>query len=147
MHDRDERAASLTLRDGGPAPVRRAIEWYRTHDRLHTGDQIAMAADALAAYRTDTAAGKDALLLCDPTEMADALNGRIHNEAADPNAPTIRVARGQRVAVGNLIITRRRSGPPTVELRQHPNAGFSRFPVSCSVGKHCSRTLAAHTIR
>ncbi|WP_101947687.1 MobF family relaxase [Mycobacterium sp. 3519A] len=107
MHDRQERAASLALRDGGPAPVRRAIDWYRTHDRLHTGDEIAMATDALAAYRADTADGKDALLLCDTTEMADALNRRIHTDTIDPKAPTIGVARGHRVAVGDLIISRR----------------------------------------
>ena len=80
MRDPAERAASLALRDGGPAPVRRAIDWYRTHDRLHTGDPIAMAHDALSAYWADTAAGKDALLVCDTTEMADALNERIHDE-------------------------------------------------------------------
>jgi hypothetical protein len=114
MHDREERAASLALRDGGPAVVRRAIEWYRKHDRLHTGDQIAMAADALAAFKTDTSAGKDALLLCDTTEMADALNRRIHANTIDPKAPTIGVARGQRVAVGDLIISRRND--PTIPV-------------------------------
>jgi conjugative relaxase-like TrwC/TraI family protein len=114
MHDREERAASLALRDGGPAPVRRAIDWYRTHDRLHTGDQIAMATDALAAHRTDTAAGKDALLLCDTTEMADALNRRIHTDTVDSTAPGIGVARGQRVAVGDLIISRRND--PTIPV-------------------------------
>ena len=93
MRDPDERAASLALRDGGPAPVRRAIDWYRTHDRLHTGDQIAMATDALAAYQADTAAGKDALLLCDTTEMADALNRRIHNDTIDAKSP-LSVSRG-----------------------------------------------------
>src|SRR5712672_4399331 len=67
MRDPDERSASLALRDGGPAPVRHAIEWYRTHDRLHCGDPITMAADALAACKIDTAAGKDALLVCDTT--------------------------------------------------------------------------------
>ena len=36
MRDPQERSASLALRDGGPAPVRRAVEWYRSHDRLHT---------------------------------------------------------------------------------------------------------------
>ena len=114
MHDPEERAASLALRDGGPAPVRRAIDWYRNHDRLHTGDEIAMATDALAAYRTDTAAGKDALLLCDTTEMADALNRRIHHDTIDPTAPTIGVARGHRVAVGDLIISRRND--PTIPV-------------------------------
>ena len=46
-----------------------------------------MAADALAAYRADTAAGKDALLVCDTTEMADALNQRLHDEPSTPTRP------------------------------------------------------------
>ncbi|MGV0717174.1 MobF family relaxase [Mycolicibacterium sp. XJ662] len=107
MRDPDERAASLALRNGGPASVRRAMGWYRTRDRLHCGDQIAMAADALAAYQADVAAGKDALLLCDTTEMADALNQRIHRDTISPDAPTVTAARGQRIAVGDLIISRR----------------------------------------
>jgi AAA domain/TrwC relaxase len=48
MQDPAERAASLALRDGGPTSVRRAVEWYRTQDRLRCGDAITMAADALA---------------------------------------------------------------------------------------------------
>ena len=51
MRDPEERTASLALRNGGPASVHRAIGWYRTHDRLHCGDQITMAADALAGYK------------------------------------------------------------------------------------------------
>ena len=31
--DREERSASLAVRDGGPAPVRRAVEWYRSRCR------------------------------------------------------------------------------------------------------------------
>jgi conjugative relaxase-like TrwC/TraI family protein len=127
MRDREERAASLALRDGGPAPVRRAIDWYWKHDRLHTGDEIAMATDALAAYRTDTAAGKDALLLCDTKEMADALNRRIHNEAIDPKAPTIGVARRQRVAVGDLIISRRND--PTITVLDATGGAPAADPV------------------
>jgi ATP-dependent exoDNAse (exonuclease V) alpha subunit len=114
MRDPAERSASLAVRDGGPAPVRRAVEWYRSHDRLHTGDEIAMATDALQAYRGDVAAGKDALLICDTTEMADALNRRIHDETIDPEAATVAAARGQRIAVGDLIISRRND--PTVTI-------------------------------
>lgn len=114
MRDREERAASLALRDGGPAPVRRAIDWYRRHDRLHTGDEIAMATNALAAYDADIADGKDALLLCDTKEMADALNRRIHSEVVAPKTPTIGVACGHRVAVGDLIISRRND--PTIPV-------------------------------
>ena len=39
-----------------------------------------MAHDALDAYRADVAADKDALLVCDTTGMADALNRRIHDD-------------------------------------------------------------------
>jgi hypothetical protein len=100
MRGRAERAASLAVRDGGPAPVWRAVEWYRGHDRLHAGDPIAMATDALAAYRTDTTACQDALLVCDTTEMADALNRRLHDDTVDADAPTVIAARGHRIGVG-----------------------------------------------
>ncbi len=48
-------------------------------DRLYTGDPITMAIDALHAYQADRAAGKDALLVCDTWEMADALNRRLND--------------------------------------------------------------------
>ena len=120
MRNPDERAASLALRDGGPEPVRRAIDWYRTHDRLRCGDPIAMAADALAAYRKDVAVGKDALLICDTTEMADALNRRIHDDTIPADAPTVTAARGQRIAVGDLILSRRND--PTIDVCTPPHA-------------------------
>lgn len=127
MRDPAERAASLALRDGGPAPVRRAVEWYRRQDRLHTGDPIAMATDALAGYRADTAAGRDALLVCDTTEMADALNRRIHDQNIGADAPTVGAARGQRIGVGDLIISRRND--PTVVVIDATGQDPARDPV------------------
>ena len=47
MRDPEERDASLALRSGHGNRLRKAIGWYRNHDRLHTGDPVAMAADAL----------------------------------------------------------------------------------------------------
>ena len=131
MRDPDERAASLALRNGGPASVRRAIGWYRTHDRLHCGDQITMAADALAAYRADTAAGKDALLICDTTEMADALNQRLHHDTIAADAPTVTGARGHRIAVGDLIITRRNDA--TIPLRNTDDPA-AEHDARCATG-------------
>ncbi|WP_445169276.1 MobF family relaxase [Mycolicibacterium sp. Dal123E01] len=107
MTDGDEREASLALRDGEANDVRRAVDWYRRHDRLHCGDAITMAADALAAYTADTTLGRDALLVCDTTEMVDALNQRIHRERIHPDTPTMTVARGQQIGVGDVIISRR----------------------------------------
>jgi hypothetical protein len=108
MRDPDERAASLAVRDGGPAPVRRAVDWYRCHDRLHTCDPVAM------AHRADAGDGKDALLVCDTVEMCDAINRRVHDESIAADAPTVTAARGHRIAVGNLIISRRND--PTVTI-------------------------------
>jgi len=114
MRNEEERTASLALRDGQPDQVRKAVAWYQQHDRLHTGDPIAMAADALAGYQRDVAVGKDALLLCDTTEMADALNRRIHDDTITPDAPTVAAARQQRIAMGDLILSRRND--PTIEV-------------------------------
>jgi ATP-dependent exoDNAse (exonuclease V) alpha subunit len=120
MHDPAERTASLALRDGDPPALRRAVRWYQREDRLRCGDQISMATDALAAYRADIAAGKDALLVCDTNEMSDALNQRLHHDAIPADADTVSVSRGHRVAVGDLILTRRND--PTIAMRnlEHP---------------------------
>jgi conjugative relaxase-like TrwC/TraI family protein len=107
MRDPEERSASLAVRDGGPAPTRRAVDWYRRNGRLHTGDDIAMAADALTAYQADVAAGKDTLLICDTKEIADALNRRIHDDTIDSALPTVGAARGHRIATGDVILSRR----------------------------------------
>jgi len=121
MTDPEERHASLALREGEPKAVRDALDWYRSNDRLHCGDAITMAADALAAYSADTNLGRDALLVCDTTEMVDALNVRIHHERIHPEAPTMTVARGQQVAVGDVIISRRND--PTLSFHHStPNA-------------------------
>lgn len=125
MTDPEERTASLALRDGEPAERRHAVDWYRSHDRLHCGDAITMAADALAAYKADTELGRDALLVCDTTEMADALNLRIHKDRIDQNAPSALGARGQQVSVGDLIISRRND--PTIAFH-HSTPGAESLP-------------------
>jgi conjugative relaxase-like TrwC/TraI family protein len=114
MRDPEERTASLALRDGDPVAVARAVRFYQREDRLRCGDQIAMATDALKAYRGDLAAGRDALLVCDTNEMADALNQRLHNQTTPADADTVRAARGHRIAVGDIVLTRRND--PTIDL-------------------------------
>lgn len=106
MHDHDERDASLAVREGGPAALRRAVGWYRRQGRLHTGDAVTMAEDALSAWQADITAGRDALLIADRWEMADAINIRIHSERIRQDAPTVRAARGHHLAAGDVVITR-----------------------------------------
>jgi len=45
--------------------------------------------------------------VCDTKEMADALNQRLHDETIDADAPTVTAARGHRIGVGDLIVSRR----------------------------------------
>jgi hypothetical protein len=113
MADPEERDASLALRAARGNRLRTAVKWYRDNRRLHTGDPIAMAADALDAYLTDHAAGKDALLVCDTWEIADALNRRLHHKLAS-TGPTLTVARDQSVAPGDIVISRRND--PTINV-------------------------------
>jgi conjugative relaxase-like TrwC/TraI family protein len=105
MRDPDERDASLALRSARGNRQRRAIGWYRTHDRLHTGDAIAMAADAHDAYLADRTAGKDSLLICDTWEMADALNQRLH-DVMTAEGLSVRAAHDQTIRAGDIIISR-----------------------------------------
>ncbi|MCV7229442.1 MobF family relaxase [Mycolicibacterium komossense] len=127
MHDADEREASLALRDGDQKSVSRAVEWYRRHDRLCCGDEVTMAADAVTAYKKDIAAGKDALLLCDTKEMADALNRRLHHESVAAGAATVAGARGHQLAVGDLILTRQNDA--SIPLRYRDNQSVEPGPV------------------
>ena len=119
MRDPDERDASLALRSARGNRLRTAVGWYRLNGRLHTGDPIAMATDALAAYRSARETGSDALLVCDTWEMADALNRRLHDAHTGGDAPVVRAMRGQRVAVGDLIMSR--TNDATIALTARPD--------------------------
>jgi conjugative relaxase-like TrwC/TraI family protein len=115
MRDPEERDASLALRCGHGHRLRKAVGWYRIRGRLHTGDPIAMAADALQAYHDDRVAGKDSLLLCDSWEMVDALNRRLHDTGAATQGPTVSAARDQMVGVGDLIMSRNNDATISVQ--------------------------------
>jgi hypothetical protein len=119
MHDPDERAASLAIRDGRGNRLRHAVGWYRTHGRLHTGDPVAMAADALGAYQQARVQGRDALLVCDTWEIADALNRRLHDAHTNSDTAAVTGAHGQRISVGDLILSRRND--PTIALHANLN--------------------------
>jgi hypothetical protein len=126
LHDPEERDASLALRSAHGNRVRHAVGWYRTHDRLHTGDPIAMATDALTAYETARTAGKDSLLVCDTWEMADALNRRVHDTHTATTGPAVKAARDQDVSVGDLIMSR--TNDATIALRPAPNRAAAGQP-------------------
>ena len=150
MRNPEERVASMALRNDEPDGVRKAVDWYRDHDRLRCGDQIAMATDALDGYRRDVAVGKDALLLCDTTEMTDALNRRIHDDTIPTDAPTVAAVRGQRIAAGDLILSRRNDA--TVDVRRADDHDVAADPVRngdrwrVAVVDPCTNRIAAERL-
>jgi len=122
MRDTAERDASLSLRSAGGNRLRKAVGWYRNHDRLHTGDAIAMAADATTAYITARAEGKDVAIICDTWDIADAINQRLHDRFTAADAPSVAVARDQHVRAGDLILSRHNDATLAVE----PGTGHRR---------------------
>jgi hypothetical protein len=84
----------------------------------------------------------------------DALNRRLHHDTIDTDAPTVTGSRGHRIAVGDLIISRRND--TTIELRntndpaaeQNPVRNGHRWRVSAiSLDNNClaARRLADNT--
>jgi conjugative relaxase-like TrwC/TraI family protein len=124
MRDPNERDASLALRSAHGNRLRTAVGWYRTQGRLHCGDPVAMATDALDAYLADRAAGRDALLICDTWEMADALNRRLHDTLTD-EGPSVRGARDQQIRVGDVVMSR--NNDATIPLRSGNGNGAQRI--------------------
>ncbi len=123
MHDREERDASLALRSGRGHRLRKAVGWYHNHDRLHTGDAIAMAEDATTAYINAHAEGKDAAIICDRWDIADAINRRLQDRFTAADAPSMPVARDQQVRAGDLILSRNNDATLRVEPGRNHRRG------------------------
>jgi conjugative relaxase-like TrwC/TraI family protein len=115
MRDQGERDASLALRSARGNRLRKAVGWYRNHDRLHTGDAIAMADDATNAYIKARAEGKEIAIICDKWELADAVNRRLHDRFTAADAPSVAVARDQHVRAGDLVLSRHNDATLSVE--------------------------------
>jgi ATP-dependent exoDNAse (exonuclease V) alpha subunit len=123
LRDPAERDASLALRSARGNRLRKAVGWYRNHDRLRTGDAIAMADDATNAYIAARAHGKDAAILCDAWEIADAINQRLHDRFTDPATASVAVARDQQVRIGDLVLSRHNDANLAVEPATHRSRG------------------------
>lgn len=118
MRTAEERDMSLALRSGHGNRLRKAVGWYRNEGRLHTGDPIAMADDATNAYIEARSGGKDAAIICDKWEIADAINRRLHGTYTDGQAPGVRVARDQDVRAGDIVISR--NNDATIDVAPGP---------------------------
>ncbi len=106
--DPAESAASLALRHGDVA----ALGFYLDNQRVHVGDLATMTSSAFQAWRTDTEAGLDSIMLAPTRDIVHDLNqqARTHRLATQTGDAQIgrqvRLADGNRASIGDTIITR-----------------------------------------
>ena len=99
--------------------LRKAVGWYRNHDRLHTGDPIAMAADATAAYITSPRRrAKTSRSCATPGRSPTPSTSACTTASPTPTLRRVRVARDQAVRVGDLIMSRNNDATMTVRARR-----------------------------
>ena len=111
QRDVAEREASTQLRSGDKDSIKRAAHWYMLNNRLDAGSTTAMLDDALAGWKSDTAAGKDSLLVAATGEQVQALNAGAQKIRADRGELDLSEARelstGQWLHAGDVLLTRK----------------------------------------
>jgi conjugative relaxase-like TrwC/TraI family protein len=105
FNDAVEAQASLDLRDGDSA----ALGYYLDHDRIHAGDVDTCLSDVLTARRNEQAAGRECLMLAPTRDLVTRLNhdARAARLAGASPSAELTLADGNRVSVGDTILTRR----------------------------------------
>ncbi len=102
-----EKQATAGLRKGEVE----VIGIYARLQRLREGTTDQMLDAAYAAWRDDTRAGLDSVLVTDATRSVQALNARARAERIlahdDDSGPEVELAEGARGSVGDVVITRR----------------------------------------
>jgi DNA primase catalytic core len=106
--DPAEAAATLAVREGDAA----ALGFYADNARIHVGDLSAVADQAYDGWAADRAAGLDSVLLAPTRELVSQLNARARADRLSTTAAEgleVDLVDGNRVSVGDVIVTRRNS--------------------------------------
>jgi conjugative relaxase-like TrwC/TraI family protein len=134
-----EQAASLRLRAGSPE----ALDAYFRHGRVGTGTCEALSADIACQWIDHCAAGRSVAVVAETNEQVDALNHAIQGlrrEHGQLGTRATRIAGGELVAVGDLVVTRRNSRELRTS-RGEPVRNRDRWSVT-AVGRDGSLTVS-----
>jgi conjugative relaxase-like TrwC/TraI family protein len=143
-----EADATRLLRHGYPA----ALDAYTAHGRLHNGDHDTILATAVAAWRADTDAGLDSLLIAADTATVRELNARIRLDNITTGRSTaagVELWDGTTVGVGDRITARRndraqrlpdgghvRNGEVFTVIAVHPDGSLDARPARAEDNNH-----------
>jgi hypothetical protein len=142
FRNRWEADATRQLRHGDPT----ALDSYAVHGRVHDGDHDEVLVAALAAWRADTDAGLESLLIAADTDTVRELNARIRldNTTTGRATPTgVALWDGTTAGVGDRVTTRRND-----RSQRLPDGGHVRNGETFTVvAVHPDGSLDAHPAR
>jgi hypothetical protein len=115
MRDPGERDASLALRSARGNRLRKAVGLVPPPRSPARRGRHRHGCRCHRCLPQGPRRGKDAAILCDTCEIADAINQRLRDHFTDPDSVSVSVSRDQQVRVGDIVLSRRNGTKLIVE--------------------------------
>lgn len=115
----DEAAATLALREPPLVGDDQPFAWYRENGRVVAGESDVMVEQVFTAWRDDTTAGKQSIMIASTNETVGKLNDLAQAHAMErghvhPEHGSVRLHNEARAHVGDVIVTRQNARRLTV---------------------------------
>lgn len=119
----DEAAATLALREPPLVGDDQPFAWYRENGRVVAGESDVMIEQVFTAWRDDTTAGKQSIMIASTNETVGKLNDLAQAHAMErghvrPEHGSVRLHNEARAHVGDVIVTRQNARRLTVNSGQ-----------------------------
>lgn len=119
----DEAAATLALREPPLMGDDKPFAWYRENGRVVAGESDVMIEQVFTAWRDDTTAGKQSIMIASTNETVGKLNDLAQAHAMErghvhPEHGSVRLHNEARAHVGDVIVTRQNARRLTVNSGQ-----------------------------
>lgn len=119
----DEAAATLALREPPLVGDDQPFAWYRENGRVVAGESDVMVEQVFTAWRDDTTAGKQSIMIASTNETVGKLNDLAQAHAMErghvhPEYGSVRLHNEARAHVGDVIVTRQNARRLTVNSGQ-----------------------------
>ncbi|WP_315295651.1 MobF family relaxase, partial [Rothia mucilaginosa] len=115
----DEAAATLALREPPLVGDDQPFAWYRENDRVVAGESDVMVKQVFTAWRDDTTAGKQSIMIASTNGTVGKLNDLAQAHAMErghvyPEHGSVRLHNEARAHVGDVVVTRQNARRLTV---------------------------------
>ena len=119
----DEAAATLAVREPPLVGDDKPFDWYKDQGRVVAGESDVMVEQVFTAWRDDTTAGKQSMMIASTNETVGKLNDLAQAHAMErghvrPEHGSVRLHNEARAHVGDVIVTRQNARRLTVNSGQ-----------------------------